>query len=105
DELVVGFVNDDPRYPIVLGMLNSGAKPAPVKAKDSNPQKGFVTRSKMKLLFDDEKKTVTIETPKGKTIKMDDEGDSIELSDQHNNKLTMSADGITMESGKDLTLK
>jgi Rhs element Vgr protein len=105
DEVVVGFLNDDPRWPIVLGMLNSGAKPAPVKAQDSNPQKGFVTRSKLKLLFDDEKKTVTIETPKGKTIKMDDDGDSIVVSDQHNNKLSMTADGVTIESGKDLTLK
>ncbi|HET6255446.1 MAG TPA: type VI secretion system tip protein VgrG [Puia sp.] len=105
DELIIGFLNDDPRYPVVLGMLNSGAKPAPIKAKDSNPQKGFVTRSKLKVLFDDEKKVITIETPKGKTIKMDDDGDSIELSDQHSNKLTMGADGITMESGKDLKLK
>jgi uncharacterized protein involved in type VI secretion and phage assembly len=105
DEVVVGFLNDDPRHAVVLGMLNSSAKPAPIGAKDSNPQKGFVTRSQLKFLFDDEKKTVTLETPKGKTIEVDDEGDSIVLSDQHGNKISMTADGITLESGKDLQLK
>jgi len=105
DEVVVGFLNDDPRHAVVLGMLNSSAKPAPIEAKDSNPQKGFVTRGQLKFLFDDEKKTVTLETPKGKTFCVDDEGDSIVLSDQHGNKISMTADGITLESGKDLNLK
>jgi Rhs element Vgr protein len=36
DEVIVGFVNEDPRFPIVLGMLNSSALPAPLKAKDNN---------------------------------------------------------------------
>jgi len=25
DEVIVGFLNDDPRYPVVLGMVNSSA--------------------------------------------------------------------------------
>ena len=32
DEVIVGFLNDDPRDPVILGMLNSSAKPAPLKA-------------------------------------------------------------------------
>ena len=27
DEVIVAFINDDPRHAIVLGMLNSSAKP------------------------------------------------------------------------------
>jgi Rhs element Vgr protein len=105
DEVVVGFFNDDPRHPVILGMLNSGAKPAPIEAKDANPEKGFVTRSKMKFIFNDEKKTVCLETPKGKKIEISDEDDSITVSDQHQNKITLSADGITLDSSKDLKLK
>ncbi|MCK5087813.1 MAG: type VI secretion system tip protein VgrG, partial [Melioribacteraceae bacterium] len=61
DEVIIGFVNDDPRDPVVLGMLNSSAKPAPVEAADDNHEKGFVTRSEMKLMFNDDKKSITIE--------------------------------------------
>ncbi len=56
DEVVVGFLAGDARHPVVLGMMNSSAKPAPMQAKDDNHQKGFVSRSEMKWLFDDEKK-------------------------------------------------
>ncbi|HSU51251.1 MAG TPA: phage baseplate assembly protein V, partial [Segetibacter sp.] len=105
DEVIVGFLNDDPRYPIILGMVNSSAKPAPIQAKDTNHEKGFVTRSKIKLIFNDEKKTITLETPKGKKIEIDDDKDSIVFSDNHRNKISMTSDGIAIESGKDISLK
>ena len=105
DEVVVGFLNDDPRHSIILGMLNSNAKPAPIEAKDTNHEKGFVTRSKMKFIFNDDKKMVTLETPKGKKIEINDDADSITLSDQNRNKISMTPDGITIESGKDISLK
>jgi len=105
DEVVLGFLNEDPREPIILGMLNSSAKPAPITASASNPEKGFITRSKMKLLFDDEKKIVTVETPGGnKVILTDDEG-AIKLEDQNGNKITMDSNGITMESAADVSIK
>lgn len=49
DEVVLGFLNDDPRDAIVLGMLNSKAKPAPLQASDNNHQKGFLRDRKSKL--------------------------------------------------------
>ena len=105
DEVIVGFINDDPRDAVVLGMMNSSAKPAPLAAADDNYQKGFFTKSKMKLLFDDEKKSVTIETPAGKSIVIDDDAGTITAKDENNNKIEMSSDGITIESGADLKLK
>lgn len=105
DEVLVGFLQDDPRHPVILGMLNSSAKPAPIEAKDTNHEKGFVTRSGIKFLFNDEKKTVNLETPKGKKINIDEDGDSVSLADEHGNKITMTADGITIESSKDMNLK
>ena len=105
DEVVVGFFNDDPRFPVLLGMLNSNAKPAPVKAADANNEKGFVTRSKMKMMFDDDKKIMSFETPKGKKIEINDDGDSIILSDQNQNKISMTSDGITIESVKNISIK
>jgi len=105
DEVVVGFLNDDPRNPIVLGMLHSSAKPAPITAAEENDEKGIVTRSELKLLFDDGKKIIAIETPNGnKVILSDDEG-AIQLEDENGNKFSMNADGITIESAKDIILK
>ena len=105
DEVVVGFLDDDPRYPIILGTLHSGAKPAPFKATDSNHEKGFVTRSKLQFIFNDEKKSIVLQTPKGKKLVIDDDGDEISLTDQHGNKIKMNASGIVLESVKDISFK
>lgn len=105
DEVVLGYLNDDPRNPIVLGMLNSSNKPAPLQAADANPQKGFFTRAKLKLWFDDEKKTITVETPGGNSILLSDEDGAITLKDQNGNKLILDAAGVTIESAKDVSIK
>lgn len=105
DEVVVGFLNEDPRQPIIVGMLNSSAKPAPLVASDDNHQKGWVTRSEMKWIFDDEKKSMTLETPVGKKVIIDEDADKIHFEDEHGNKIILEADGITIESANDLILK
>ena len=105
DEVLVGFLENDPRYPVVLGMLHSSAKPAPLSASDDNHEKGYQSRSGIKLIFNDDKTTVTLETPAGNTLLLDDDGGQIALSDQNGNKITLSSDGIVLESAKDLQLK
>lgn len=107
DEVIVGFINNDPRHAIVLGMLNSSAKPAPLKAKDENHEKGFVSRGGMKLLFNDEdaKYTIHISTPGGNKLILNEADKKIHMEDQHGNKIILSEEGILIESIKDLTLK
>ncbi len=105
DEVILGFINDDPRDAVVLGMLHSGAKPAPITAKDTNHEKGFTTRSKMHLSFNDDTKTITIDTPAGNSIKIDEQGMSIEIKDQNSNKITMSSSGISLESPMNIDIK
>jgi uncharacterized protein involved in type VI secretion and phage assembly len=105
DEVVLGFLNDDPRDPVVLGMLNSSAKPAPLTATDENHEKGFITRSGMKLLFDDEKVSVGVQTPGGQSITLSDEEGTIILKDQHGNSITMNSEGMTIESAGKLEIK
>lgn len=105
DEVIVGFINEDPNDAVVLGMLHSSAKPAPIKASDDNHEKGFVTRSEMKLMFDDDKVSVTIETPAGKKFTMDEDADVITIEDDHSNVITLDSNGITMESQGDISIK
>lgn len=105
DEVLLGFLNDDPRDPVVLGMLHSSAKPAPLTAADANPQKGLVTRSEMKLIFDDETKVITLETPGGNKVVISDEAKGISLTDQNGNSVVLDDSGIKLTSAKDITLE
>jgi Rhs element Vgr protein len=105
DEVVVGFLNDDPRHPIVLGMLHSRAKPAPEKAKDDNHHKGYVSRERLKLTFDDDKKVIGLQTPAGNKLSLSEDAKGITLEDQNGNKITLDDGGITIKSVKDLILK
>jgi len=105
DEVVVGFLNEDPRYPVVLGMLHSSANPAPEPAQDDNHRKGYVSREKMQFTFDDEKKIITLETPSGNKVILSEEDKGIMLEDENGNKIILDDSGITIDSSKDLTLK
>lgn len=106
DEVVAGFFESDPRYPVILGALYSTSKASPQPMADENNYiKSLTTKSKLKISFDDQNKIVKIVTPAGNTITLDDKGKSIELKDQNDNKITMSTGGIQLETGKDITLK
>lgn len=105
DEVVIGFLNDDPRDPIVLGSLHSSAKPAPEVAAEENEIKGLFTKSEMKLLINDGEKSISVETPNGNKLLISEEEGGITFEDENSNKIIMNSDGITIESAKDLMLK
>jgi Rhs element Vgr protein len=110
DEVVVGFFNDDPRRPVILGAL-FGSKNAPPdvmgKPSKKNDKSGIVTKfgTKITLLDPDKgKASVSIETAKKNKLVIDDSAESVSLSDQHKNSITMSKTGIEIKSKKDLNL-
>lgn len=104
DELLVGFLNDDPRDPVVLGMLHSSAKPSPVEASDDNHEKGWQSRSEMKVMFNDDEVSFTIETPSGNKIVLSEDTGSITISDENGNSIAMNSDGIAIESAADISI-
>ena len=105
DEVIVGFINDDPRDAVMLGMLHSSAKPAPITPNDDNHEKGYTTRSKMHLYFNDQTKTIKIDTPAGNSIVIDEQTTSIKLTDQNNNTITMAPQGIEIKSPLNITVQ
>ncbi len=105
DEVIVGFINDDPRDAVLLGMLHSSARPAPISAQDVNHEKGFTTRSKMHIHFNDDTKTITIDTPAGNSITLDEAGSKVEIKDQNSNSITLSQTGISLESPLEVKIK
>jgi Rhs element Vgr protein len=105
DEVIVGFLNADPRFGVILGKLHSSKLNAPIAASNNNHEKGYVSRSEMKFIFNDEKKSITIETPGGHKAILNDDDTSITLEDSNGNKLVMNQDGIEIESIKDFKIK
>lgn len=105
DEVVLGFLNDDPRQAVILGMLHSSAKAAPLQGSDKNHEKVYQSRSKMKLYFHDEKKVMQLETPAGNKLTLSEEDKAINIEDQNGNKIIMNQDGIKIESSKAIELK
>jgi Rhs element Vgr protein len=105
DEVVVGFLDDDPGKPVILGMLNSSAKAAPLKGSDDNNEKVYQSRSKMKLYFNDDTKVLKLETPAGNRVTLSEDEKTLKLEDQNGNKIEMTQDGITIQSSKALALK
>lgn len=105
DEVVVGFFDDDPRQPVVLGMLHGSAHPPPLAVADSNHLKAYVSRSGMKLHFDDDQVVLTLSTPGGRSVVLDDRAGVLRLQDGKGNQFVIDGDGITIESASALVLK
>ncbi|HWB25754.1 MAG TPA: type VI secretion system tip protein VgrG [Chitinophagaceae bacterium] len=105
DEVVVGFLNNDPRNPVVLGMVNSSAKPAPLQASNQNDEKGYVSRSGMKMIFNDSEKSLKIETPAGKKVTISESDAVMTLEDENGNKISMDASSVSIESAANIKLK
>jgi uncharacterized protein involved in type VI secretion and phage assembly len=105
DEVVVGFFDEDPGHPVVLGSLHSSTLPPPLTATAENYIKTIVTKAKLKVEFDDEKKKIILTTPGGNTLLLDDENKTIKLTDQNSNKVELASTGITLDSPGDITLK
>ncbi|HET8736306.1 MAG TPA: type VI secretion system tip protein VgrG, partial [Pricia sp.] len=105
DEVVVGFLSEDPRHAFVLGSVHSSARPAPESGTDDNHLKGIYTRSGLKMTFEDDEKIIEIATPSGNTIKIDESGQTIKITDEHSNSIELKSDGIFLDSKKDINLK
>ena len=124
DEVILGFMNNDPRFPIILGSVYSSSIPAPETPDEDNSIKTLITQSKLQLKFDDKNKVITILTPGGNTmvfsdedkaitiltpdkntVVLSDEDKGITITDQNKNKIQMNDKGIVVESATDLTLK
>ena len=105
DEVVLGFLDDDPRHAVILGMLHSSAKPAPIAGSNDNHEKGYTSRSGMKLHFNDDKSILTLSTPGGHSLVLDDDKAAVTLTDSHGNTITLDDKGISVTSIDKLTFK
>lgn len=104
DEVVLGFLNNDPNQAIVLGSLYGSKHTPPYELTEENYKRALVTPEKLTVELDDEKKIITITTPGKNTVVISDEEKAITLKDQNKNSMILNKDGITIDSGKDIML-
>lgn len=104
DEVLLGFLGNDPACPVVLGGLYSSGRPPAQALTTDNHVKSIVTRCKTKLEFDDEARVVTVSTPGGNTVVLSDQEKSITLTDHNGNKVRLAPGGISLESPKDILI-
>ena len=97
DEVLLGFLYDDPRQPVILGMLHSSNKVPPISPTNDNFKKGYTSREKLKLTFDDEIKEVVIETPGENKVIISDDKKGIRLEDQNGHVITTEPSTITIK--------
>jgi len=104
DEVLIGFLANDPRFAVILGSLPGPKHKSTYEADEKNKIKAITTKAKLKLELNDEDKIFTLATPGKNTIVLSDKDKSIVLTDEHGNKVTMDKAGITLKSSKDIVL-
>jgi uncharacterized protein involved in type VI secretion and phage assembly len=105
DEVVVAFMNDDPRFPVIVASLYSKARNPPVPPAAANNQKTIVTREKLRIDFFEDKQAIEISTPGGQSVRLDDKAKTITVKDINGSTATFAAGGVTIDSAANLTLK
>lgn len=88
DEVLLGFVNDDPRQTVILGgMYSQGKNPLPKAFADNTTQnvtKGILTKQGISILFKDHKSG----------------SNSLEIKDNNGNAIILDSNGIRIEGSK-----
>ena len=108
DQVILGFVQDDPRQAVILGAMHNPLNKPPWEPEEKNPKKGIVTKKNLQLLFDDtdDAAAITISTASGSQIVISDAKDkeSISIVDKSANEILLNKEGITIKSVKNIVL-
>jgi Rhs element Vgr protein len=107
DEVILGFLNQDPRYPVILGSMYS-QKNVPYELfspNQENSMKGIVSKSTLRVMFDDKNKILSLVTPDNNTVILDDQHKQIEVKDDNGNSIVMSSSGIAIKSNGTISLQ
>lgn len=107
DEVILGFLNQDPRYPVILGSVYSQKnKPySEFVPNAENSMKGIVSKKELRILFNDKDQILSIVTPNNNTMVFDDKNGTIKIEDQNSNSMLMSSSGIAIKSPKSISIE
>lgn len=103
-EVIIGFIGNDPRFPVVLGSLYSKNNTTKESFTKDNFLKTIVTKGGVRLEFDDKDKAFKILTPGKNSLLISDKSKGISIEDQNGNVVTTSSKGVSITSKKDIIL-
>jgi len=107
DEVLVTFVNGDPRFPIVIGGLwNGSASPPDSISGGRNVRKVIRSKNGVKVTLEDEdgQEKFIAETPGGQKVTLKDGPGSIAIEDSNGNSIKLETAGITITASAKVTI-
>ncbi len=108
DEVLVAFEHGNIEYPIVIGSLwNGSALPSQENSNGENNIRQIKSRSGHELTFDDTEdgKKLTLQSSGSHKIEFDDSDNSITIESSRGNTVVMDDDGITIEDSGGNSMK
>jgi len=107
DEVLVVFVNGDPRFPIVVGGLWNGSSTAPETISGGRNRKKVIrSKNGVKLTLDDQdgQEQFIAETPGGQKITLKDGPGAVWIEDSNGNSVKLETAGITVTASAKVTV-
>jgi phage protein D len=105
-QVVVSFISNDSRFPVVLGGLYTKKNQPYSKIEKENNKKAIVSRENLTIELDDKDKTINILTSNKNKISIveKDKSEGIKIIDFNDNIIETSKDGISLKSKKDISI-
>ena len=107
DEVIVVFVNGDPRFPVVIGGLwNGSSTPPETISGGRNRKKVIRSKNGVKLTMDDQdgQEQFIAETPGGQKITLKDGPGAVWIEDSNGNSVKLETAGITVTASAKVTV-
>ncbi len=105
DEVILGFMDEDPANPIIVGSVYSSARAPAYPPNKANDKKAIVTRSKMEITFDDKDVIFQIKTPGGRVVTLDDKDKKVRIEDPFGNYMLMTQSQVQIYSSADMVIE
>jgi uncharacterized protein involved in type VI secretion and phage assembly len=106
DEVLVAFGGGNPDQPYVVGALWNGKDAAPQAMTPGNDVRAIVSRENIRITMVDTKGSVklTLTTPGGRSITLDDGSNTLGLDDGNGNTVEMTPSGVTVSCSATVTV-
>lgn len=107
DEVLVIFVNGDPRHPIVVGGLWNGSAAAPESISGGrNLRKVIRSKNGVKITLEDQdgQEKFIVETPGAQKVTLKDGPGAITIEDSNGNSIKLETAGITVTASAKVTI-
>ncbi len=107
DEVLVVFVNGDPRFPVVVGGLWNGSDTSPETISGGRNRKKVIrSKNGVKVTLDDQdgQEQFIAETPGGQKITLKDGPGAVWIEDSNGNSVKLETAGITVTASAKVTV-